>query len=54
MVFSVEQLRCGQTEAPSQTVAPEDCLMADSLDSNHDGESPSVAKSCVLMCFCVH
>lgn len=36
VVFSVEQLRCGRTEAPSQTVAPEDCLMADTLDSNDD------------------
>ncbi|XP_075892664.1 hypoxia inducible factor 1 subunit alpha, like [Nelusetta ayraudi] len=36
VVFSVEQLRCGRTEAPSQTVVPEDCLMADTLDSNHD------------------
>lgn len=54
MVFSVEQLRCGRTEAPPQTVAPEDCLMADALDSNHDGESPAVAISRVWLYFCVH
>lgn len=41
VVFSVEQLRCGRAEAPSQTEAPEDCLMADALDSSQDGESPA-------------
>lgn len=47
MVFSVEQLRCGQTEAPSRTVAPEDCLMADTVDSDHHGEPPAAVNRVV-------
>lgn len=48
VVFSVEQLRCGQTEAPPHTAAPEDCLMADTVDSDHHGESPGFR--CVSGC----
>lgn len=43
VVFSVEQLRSGQTEAPSLTAAPEDCLMADTVDSDHYGESSELS-----------
>lgn len=54
VVFSVEQLRCGQTEAPSHTVAPEDCLMADTVDSDHHGEPPAAAKNRLLWGFWLH